>query len=55
MPGWSAPVLPTRMNEVTPQRASSSIAMAVDGQPIPVEVTVISRPWYVPTMVRCSR
>ena len=42
MPGWSAAVLPDRMNEVTPQRASSSTAIAVDGQPIPVEVTVIA-------------
>ena len=55
MPGWSAPVLPTRMNDVTPTRASSSTAIAVDGQPIPVDVTVISRPLYVPTIVRCSR
>ena len=55
IPGWRAAVLPTRMNDVTPTRASSSTAIAVDGQPIPVEVTVISRPLYVPTIVRCSR
>ena len=48
-------MLPTRMNEVTPTRASSSTAIAVEGQPIPVEVTVTSRPLYVPTIVRCSR
>ena len=34
-------MLPTRMNEVTPTRASSSTAIAVEGQPMPVEVTVI--------------
>ena len=55
IPAWRAAVLPTRMNEVTPTRASSSTAIAVEGQPIPVEVTVTSRPLYVPTIVRCSR
>ena len=48
-------MLPTRMNDVTPTRASSSTAIAVEGQPIPVEVTVIGWPRYVPTIVRCSR
>ena len=55
MPSCRAPVLPTRMKLVTPTRASSSTAMAVDGQPMPVDVTVIVRPWYVPFIVRCSR
>ena len=44
MPAWSAAVLPTRTNEVTPQRMSSSTAIAVDGHPMPVEVAVIWRP-----------
>ena len=42
--GWSAAVLPTRMNTRPPTRASSSTPIAVDGQPIPLEQTVISRP-----------
>ena len=35
MPGCSPAELPTRMNDVTPTRASSSTAIAVEGQPMP--------------------
>ena len=55
MPGCSPAELPTRMNDVTPTRASSSTAIAVDGQPMPVEVAVMRRPLYIPHIVRCSR
>jgi len=44
IPDWSAPVVPTRMNVSTPTFASSSMAIAAEGQPIPVEQIVSSRP-----------
>ena len=43
------------MTLVTPTRYSSSTAMAVEGQPMPVEVAVMWRPLYQPVIVRCSR
>ena len=41
MPDCSPADDPTRMTLVTPTRASSSTAMAVEGHPIPVEVAVM--------------
>ena len=41
---WMAPQEPTRTNVSAPTRASSSTAMAVDGDPIPVEVTETGSP-----------
>ena len=43
MSGWRAPVVPTRTNRSTPTAASSSTAMAADGEPMPVEQIVSSR------------
>ena len=43
MPGWSPAELPTRMKLVTPTRASSSTAIAVEGSH-PVEVAVMCGP-----------
>ena len=36
---WSDPAVPTRMKVSAPMRASSSTAIAAEGQPMPVEVT----------------
>jgi hypothetical protein len=36
------------MNVVAPHRASSSIAIDVEGAPMPVDVQVIGTPWYTP-------
>src|SRR5919204_4868477 len=52
---WNVPHVPIRTNVVAPTRASSSIAIAVDGQPIPVEVHEIGTPLYVPVNVTYSR
>lgn len=41
MPSCRPAELPTRMKLVTPTRASSSTAIAVDGHPIPVEMAVM--------------
>ncbi len=40
---WIAPVVPTRRNVRTPSCASSSVAIDVDGPPMPVEQTTIGR------------
>ena len=39
-------MVPTRTNVSTPTAASSSTAMAADGEPMPVEQTVSGRPSY---------
>ena len=39
VPGWIEPDVPTRIKVFAPTRTSSSIAIADDGQPIPVDVT----------------
>jgi len=41
---WSAPAVPTLMKVSAPMRASSSTAIAAEGQPIPVEVTETRTP-----------
>jgi hypothetical protein len=43
-PFWIDPVVPTRMKVVAPMAASSSTAIAVDGDPIPVEQIETMRP-----------
>ena len=42
--GWTAAVLPMRTRYLAPMLMSSSAAMAVEGQPMPVEVTEIFTP-----------
>ena len=48
------PHVPTRMNVSAPHLTSSSIAMAADGPPIPVDVTLTFLPSSVPVMVTYS-
>jgi hypothetical protein len=45
---WNVPHVPILMNVVAPTRASSSMAIAVEGQPIPVDVQLIGTPRYTP-------
>src|SRR5262245_24695788 len=52
---WNVPQVPIRTNVVAPTRASSSIAIAADGQPIPVDVHEIGTPRYAPVNVTYSR
>jgi hypothetical protein len=52
---WNMPQVPMPMNVVAPTQASASSAIAVDGQPIPVEQHVIGAPLYVPVWVTYSR
>ena len=52
---WNVPHVPIRTNVVAPTRASSSIAIAVEGHPIPVDVHEIGTPRYVPVNVTYSR
>src|SRR4029453_4410033 len=52
---WNVPHVPIRTNVVAPTRASSSIAIAVDGQPIPAEAEESGTPRYVPVNVTYSR
>jgi hypothetical protein len=47
-PRLNPPEVPTRMNVCAPMAANSSTAMAVEGQPIPVEVTDTFSPSNVP-------
>ena len=53
--GCIAPDVPTRMNVSAPAPTSSSTAIAVDGQPIPVEVAATGTPSSVPVQVTYSR
>ena len=48
MPSRRARADPTRMKVSAPQRLNSSMAMAVDGPPMPVEHTLTGTPSYVP-------
>ena len=41
---WKVPHVPIRTKVVAPTRASSSIAIAVEGHPIPVDVQLIGTP-----------
>ncbi len=43
-----APVVPRRTKYFAPDMISSSRAMAAEGQPIPVEVTLTVNPLYFP-------
>src|SRR3990170_6353240 len=52
---WNVPHVPIRTNVVAPTRASSSIAIAVEGQPIPVDVQLMGTPLYLPVYVTYSR
>ena len=42
------PQVPTLKKVVAPHRASSSMAIAVDGAPIPVDTQLIGAPLYTP-------
>ncbi len=42
--GWTAPADPILMRYLAPQDINSSIAIAADGPPMPVEATVIGTP-----------
>ena len=53
--GWSAAVVPTRMNASPPSTASSSRALEVEPPPAPVEQHVSATPPTLPENVRCSR
>ena len=53
--GCSAPAVPMRMKVSAPLLISSSMAMAVEGQPMPVEVHETLIPSTVPVHVRYSR
>ena len=48
MAGDRAAQLPTRMKHDVPQAASSSTAMAIDGEPTPLVATVRRAPSRVP-------
>jgi hypothetical protein len=41
---WNVPHVPTRMKVSAPHRASSSMAIDVDGAPMPVDVHEIGAP-----------
>ena len=49
-----APEVPILTNVEAPTLANSSMAIAVEGQPIPVEVTVTGLPLYSPVIVLYS-
>ena len=49
-----APEVPILTKVFAPILANSSIAIAAEGQPIPVEVTLTGRPLYVPVTVLYS-
>jgi len=51
----SEPAVPMRMKVSAPTLISSSMAMAVEGQPMPVEVQDSLMPSTVPVKVRYSR
>ena len=46
--GWSPPHVPTRMIFVTPSWVSSSITIAAEGQPMPLDCTDTGFPPKVP-------
>ena len=46
--GWSPPQVPTRISFLTPSWASSSITIAADGHPIPLDWTETGLPLNVP-------
>ena len=46
--GWSPPQVPTRMIFLTPSWTSSSITIAADGQPMPLDWTETGLPSKVP-------
>ncbi len=46
--GWRPPQVPTRMIFLTPSWTSSSITIAADGHPIPLDWTETGLPWKVP-------
>ena len=48
MSGWSPPQVPTRRIRLTPSMTSSSITIAADGQPIPLDCTDTGLPSKVP-------
>src|SRR4029450_5561901 len=52
---WNVPHVPIRTNVVARTRESSPSAIAVEGQPIPVDVQEIGTPRYVPVNVTYSR
>ena len=58
-PDWTSvrmpPQVPTRRKVVTPSWASSSMAMAAEGPPIPVEQTLTGWPSRAPVQVQYSR
>ena len=49
-----APEVPSLTNVLAPTFANSSTAIAVDGHPIPVDVTETERPLYKPVIVLYS-
>src|SRR4029077_8864126 len=53
--GCAAPHVPTRRNVCTPSSFSSSIAIATDGPPMPVDIADTVVPPSVPVKVRYSR
>lgn len=55
VPGWKLPEVPTRIKVSAPDLKSSSIAIALEGQPIPVEVTETATPLKEPVYVTYSR
>ena len=48
------PEVPTLIKVSAPSLANSSTAIAVEGPPIPVEVTDTCVPWTLPVYVLCS-
>ena len=48
MSGWRPPHVPTRMIFLTPSWTSSSITIAAEGQPIPLDWTETGLPLNVP-------
>ena len=48
MSGWRPPQVPTRMIFLTPSWTSSSITIAADGQPMPLDCTETGLPSKVP-------
>ena len=48
MSGWSPPQVPTRMIFLTPSWTSSSIAIAAEGHPMPLDWTETGLPLNVP-------
>ena len=53
--GWVAPQVPTRRKVWTPSSRSSSIPIAADGPPMPLETAETGTPLTLPVKVRYSR